>query len=51
MSTTQVHPLGYESKVAKVSSGHYYRYVDVHPPQGVKTIVTALVLHGFPDSA
>lgn len=51
MSTSQAHPLGYESKTAKLSSGHHYRYVDVHPPQGAKTIVTALLLHGFPDSA
>ncbi|KAG9100702.1 hypothetical protein FRC06_003839 [Ceratobasidium sp. 370] len=46
-----LHPLGYESKTANLSTGHHYRYVDVHPPQGVKTIVTALLLHGFPDSA
>ncbi|CAE6419337.1 unnamed protein product [Rhizoctonia solani] len=51
MSTAQLHPLGYESKVAHLSTGHYYRYVDIHPPKGVETIVTALVLHGFPDSA
>ncbi|CEL61692.1 Bifunctional epoxide hydrolase 2 OS=Rattus norvegicus GN=Ephx2 PE=1 SV=1 [Rhizoctonia solani AG-1 IB] len=51
MSTSQLHPLGYESKVVHLSTGHYYRYVDIHPPEGVKTIVTALVLHGFPDSA
>ncbi|CAE6463596.1 unnamed protein product [Rhizoctonia solani] len=51
MSTAQTHPLGYESKIAHLSTGHYYRYVDIHPPEGVKTIVTALLLHGFPDSA
>ncbi|KAH7336917.1 Alpha/Beta hydrolase protein [Rhizoctonia solani] len=51
MSTSQVHPLGYESKIAHLSTGHYYRYVDIHPPEGVKPIVTALLLHGFPDSA
>ncbi|KAG8716736.1 hypothetical protein FRC09_015305 [Ceratobasidium sp. 395] len=46
-----LHPLGYESKIANLPTGRHYRYVDIHPPQGVKTIVTALVLHGFPDSA
>ncbi|KAG8791298.1 hypothetical protein FRC12_009623 [Ceratobasidium sp. 428] len=46
-----LHPLGYESKTANLPTCRYYRYVDIHPPQGVKTIVTALVLHGFPDSA
>ncbi|CAE6381731.1 unnamed protein product [Rhizoctonia solani] len=51
MSTSQLHPLGYESKIAHLSTGHYYRYVDIHPPEGVKTIVTALLIHGFPDSA
>ncbi|GAB1527950.1 hypothetical protein RhiTH_011139 [Rhizoctonia solani] len=51
MSKSQLHPLGYESKVAHLSTGHYYRYVDVHPPENVKTIATALLLHGFPDSA
>ncbi|KAG8714411.1 hypothetical protein FRC08_011947 [Ceratobasidium sp. 394] len=49
--SSQLHPLGYESKTANLSTGRHYRYVDVHPPQGVKTIVTALLLHGFPDSA
>ncbi|KAG8770296.1 hypothetical protein FRC12_004374 [Ceratobasidium sp. 428] len=49
--SSQLHPLGYESKTAHLSTGHFYRYVDVHPPQGVETIVTALLLHGFPDSA
>ncbi|KAG9121436.1 hypothetical protein FRC07_002608 [Ceratobasidium sp. 392] len=49
--SSQLHPLGYESKTTKLPTGHYYRYVDIHPPQGVKTVVTALVLHGFPDSA
>ncbi|KAG8745347.1 hypothetical protein FRC10_008206 [Ceratobasidium sp. 414] len=48
---SQLHPLGYESKTANLSTGHHYRYVDIHPPQGVKTIATALLLHGFPDSA
>jgi hypothetical protein len=51
MSRSQLHPLGYESKVAHLSTGHYYRYVDVDPPEGVKHIATALLLHGFPDSA
>ncbi|KAF8609744.1 alpha/beta-hydrolase [Ceratobasidium sp. AG-I] len=51
VSSPQMHPLGYPSKIANLPSGHYYRYVDIHPPQGTKTIVTALVLHGFPDSA
>ncbi|CAE6454382.1 unnamed protein product [Rhizoctonia solani] len=51
MSQSQLHPLGYESKVSHLSKGHYYRYVDVHPPEGVKNIATALLLHGFPDSA
>ncbi|QRV75958.1 alpha/beta hydrolase family protein [Ceratobasidium sp. AG-Ba] len=46
-----MHPLGYESHTAHLPTGHYYRYVDIHPPQGTKTIATALVLHGFPDSA
>ncbi|KAG9126598.1 hypothetical protein FRC07_002840 [Ceratobasidium sp. 392] len=49
--SSQLHPLGYESKIAHLPTGHFYRYVDVHPPQGTKTIVTALLLHGFPDSA
>ncbi|KAG9120457.1 hypothetical protein FRC07_004044 [Ceratobasidium sp. 392] len=49
--SSQLHPLGYESKTANLSTGYHYRYVDVHPPQGVKTIATALLLHGFPDSA
>ncbi|ELU43683.1 alpha/beta hydrolase family domain-containing protein [Rhizoctonia solani AG-1 IA] len=39
------------SKVAHLSTGHHYRYVDIQPPKGVTTIVTALLLHGFPDSA
>ncbi|CAE6395085.1 unnamed protein product [Rhizoctonia solani] len=51
MSSPQPHPLGYESKIAKLSSGHYLRYVDIHPPQGVEQITTALLIHGFPDSA
>ncbi|CAE6398434.1 unnamed protein product [Rhizoctonia solani] len=51
MSKSQLHPLGYESKIAHLSTGHYYRYVDIHPPENVKTIATALLLHGFPDSA
>ncbi|KAF8674525.1 Cyclin-like protein [Rhizoctonia solani] len=51
MSTPALHPLGHESKVAHLSTGHHYRYVDIHPPKGVTTIVTALLLHGFPDSA
>ncbi|QRW22650.1 alpha/beta hydrolase family protein [Rhizoctonia solani] len=51
MSTPELHPLGHESKVAHLSTGHHYRYVDIHPPKGVTTIVTALLLHGFPDSA
>ncbi|KAG8681227.1 hypothetical protein FRC09_017663, partial [Ceratobasidium sp. 395] len=46
-----LHPLGYESKTANLPTGRHYRYVDIHPPQGVKTIATALVIHGFPDSA
>ncbi|CAE6440951.1 unnamed protein product [Rhizoctonia solani] len=46
-----LHPLGYESKIAKLSSGHHLRYVDIHPPQGTEIIVTALLIHGFPDSA
>ncbi|KAF8609743.1 alpha/beta-hydrolase [Ceratobasidium sp. AG-I] len=46
-----VHPLGYESKTANLPSGHHYRYVDIPPPQGTETIVTALLIHGFPDSA
>jgi hypothetical protein len=50
-SKSQLHPLGYESKFANVTSGHSYRYVDVHPPEGVKLLATALLLHGFPDSA
>ncbi|KAG9098803.1 hypothetical protein FS749_002910 [Ceratobasidium sp. UAMH 11750] len=49
--SSKLHPLGYESKTANLSTGRHYRYVDIHPPQGVKTMVTALVLHGFPDSA
>ncbi|KAG8705664.1 hypothetical protein FRC09_002821 [Ceratobasidium sp. 395] len=49
--SSQLHLLGYESKTAQLPTGHSYRYVDIHPPQGVKTIVTALLLHGFPDSA
>ncbi|KAF8685518.1 Ndr family [Rhizoctonia solani] len=51
MSKSQLHPLGYESKIAHLSTGHYYRYADIHPPENVKTIATALLLHGFPDSA
>ncbi|CUA73981.1 hypothetical protein RSOLAG22IIIB_01502 [Rhizoctonia solani] len=51
MSAAQLHPLGYESKTVHLSTGHHYRYVDIHPPEGTETIVTALVLHGFPDSA
>ncbi|CAE6395102.1 unnamed protein product [Rhizoctonia solani] len=51
MSAAQLHPLGYESKTVHLSTGHYYRYVDVHPPEGTETVVTALLLHGFPDSA
>ncbi|QRW17232.1 alpha/beta hydrolase family protein [Rhizoctonia solani] len=51
MSKPQLHPLGHESKVAHLSTGHHYRYVDIHPPKGVTAIVTALLLHGFPDSA
>ncbi|QRV90772.1 alpha/beta hydrolase family protein [Ceratobasidium sp. AG-Ba] len=46
-----MHPLRYESHTAHLPTGHYYRYVDIRPPQGTKTIATALVLHGFPDSA
>ncbi|KAG8698249.1 hypothetical protein FRC09_007332 [Ceratobasidium sp. 395] len=49
--SSQLHLLGYESKTAQLPTGHFYRYVDIHPPQGVKPIVTALLLHGFPDSA
>ncbi|QRV80125.1 alpha/beta hydrolase family protein [Ceratobasidium sp. AG-Ba] len=49
--SSQPHPLGYESKTAHLSTGRQYRYVDVQPPQGVKAIETALLLHGFPDSA
>ncbi|KAH7344732.1 Alpha/Beta hydrolase protein [Rhizoctonia solani] len=49
--SSQFHPLGYESKTAKLSSGHHLRYVDIHPPQGVTYIATALLIHGFPDSA
>jgi len=51
MSSPQLHPLGYESKIANLSTGYQYRYVDIHPPQGIKTIATALLFHGFPDSA
>ncbi|KAH7344731.1 Alpha/Beta hydrolase protein [Rhizoctonia solani] len=51
MAAVEVHPLGYKSKVAHLSTGPCYRYVDIHPPEGVKPIVTALVLHGFPDTA
>ncbi|GAB1527786.1 hypothetical protein RhiTH_010974 [Rhizoctonia solani] len=51
MSKSQLYPLGYESKIAHLSTGHYYRYADIHPPENVKTIATALLLHGFPDSA
>ncbi|KAF8713270.1 Ndr family, partial [Rhizoctonia solani] len=51
MVNSQSHPLGYESKVIGLSGRHFYRYVDVHPPEGTKTIITALLLHGFPDSA
>ncbi|KDN34193.1 hypothetical protein RSAG8_12729, partial [Rhizoctonia solani AG-8 WAC10335] len=50
MSTPRLHPLGCESKTAKLSSGHYLGYIDVHPPQGVAKIATALLIHGFPDS-
>ncbi|CAE6449408.1 unnamed protein product [Rhizoctonia solani] len=49
--SSQFHPLGYESKTANLSSGHHLRYVDIHPPQGVTHITTALLIHGFPDSA
>jgi hypothetical protein len=49
--SSQLHPLGYESNTAKLSSGHHLRYVDGHPPQGTAPIVTALLIHGFPDSA
>ncbi|CAE6417805.1 unnamed protein product [Rhizoctonia solani] len=51
MVNSQSHPLGYESKVVGLPGRHFYRYVDVHPPEGTKTIITALLLHGFPDSA
>ncbi|KAF8609745.1 alpha/beta-hydrolase [Ceratobasidium sp. AG-I] len=51
MSLPQMHPLGYESKTANLPSGHHYRYADISPPPGTKTIATALLLHGFPDSA
>ncbi|KAF8679644.1 Ndr family [Rhizoctonia solani] len=49
--SSQLHPLGYNSKIAKLSSGHHLRYVDIHPPQGTTPIVTVLLIHGFPDSA
>ncbi|QRW19095.1 alpha/beta hydrolase family protein [Rhizoctonia solani] len=49
--SSQLHPLGYNSKIAKLSSGHHLRYVDIHPPQGTAPIVTVLLIHGFPDSA
>ncbi|QRV75957.1 alpha/beta hydrolase family protein [Ceratobasidium sp. AG-Ba] len=49
--TLALHPLGFESRMAELPTGHRYRYVDIHPPEGVKTIATALLLHGFPDSA
>ncbi|KAF8754927.1 Serine aminopeptidase, S33 [Rhizoctonia solani] len=51
MVNSQSHPLGYESKVVDLPGRHFYRYVDVHPPEGTKTIITALLLHRFPDSA
>ncbi|QRV94621.1 alpha/beta hydrolase family protein [Ceratobasidium sp. AG-Ba] len=51
MMSSQPHPLGYESKIANLPTGRHYRYVDIHPPEGVKTIATALLFHGFPDSA